>query len=56
MSYFSLRSRIDDKMENEYIKRTDIEKNLSISSSVAIKLSRNMVANSVIEKLGKCKK
>ena len=41
--------------ENEYIKRTDIEKNLSISSSMAIKLLRNMVDNSIIEKLGKGK-
>ena len=41
--------------ENEYIKRTDIEKNLSISSSMAIKLLRNMVENSIIEKLGKGK-
>ncbi|WP_347352526.1 hypothetical protein [Acetoanaerobium noterae] len=41
--------------ENEYIKRTDIEKNLSISSSTAIKLLRNMVENSIIEKLGKGK-
>ena len=41
--------------ENEYIKRTDIEKNLSISSSMAIKLLRNMVDNSVIEKIGKGK-
>ena len=56
MSYFSLRSRIDDKMENEYIKRTDIEKDLSISSSVAIKLSRNMVDNSVKKNLKKGKK
>ena len=38
--------------ENEYIKRTDIEKNLSISSSMAIKLLRNMVDNLVIEKIG----
>lgn len=41
--------------ENEYIKRTDIENNLSISSSMAIKLLRNMVENSIIEKLGKGK-
>lgn len=41
--------------ENEYIKRTDIEKNLSISSSMAIKLLRNMVDNLVIEKIGKGK-
>ena len=41
--------------ENEYIKRTDIEKSLSISSSMAIKLLRNMVDNSIIEKLGKGK-
>ena len=41
--------------ENEYIKRTDIEKNLSISSSMAIKLLRNMLDNSVIEKIGKGK-
>ncbi|MBP2027234.1 ATP-dependent DNA helicase RecG [Acetoanaerobium pronyense] len=41
--------------ENEYIKRTDIEKNLSVSSSMAIKLLRNMVENSIIEKLGKGK-
>ena len=41
--------------ENEYIKRTDIEKNLSISSSMAIKLLRNMVDNLVIQKIGKGK-
>lgn len=38
--------------EHEYIKRIDIEKTLSISSAMAIKLLRNMVNNSVIEKVG----